>query len=349
MIAIESISLTKHFQVSVKEPGLTGALRSFFEHKYRTVEAVNQVSFKINRGELVGFLGPNGAGKTTTLKMLSGLLHPTSGDVRVLGYVPWERQSQFQKSFSMVMGQRTQLWWDLPCRETFLLNQKIYDIPEHDFQEMKNELVELLDLKELLTVPVKKLSLGERMKAELACALLHRPQVLLLDEPTLGLDVVMQKKLRQFIKDYNQRYSATILLTSHYMIDVEELCKRVIIIDTGQILYDGDLSSIVEKYAPDKTVTLSSPKTLDEKSLAPYGRVVEISAHTARIEVSRKEVSQSVGKLLSAIPVTDLSIEELPIEEIIRRVFLRAAKPKPPEPVPEKSDSPPFPNERTAP
>ena len=339
MIAIESISLTKHFQVSVKEPGLTGALRSFFEHKYRTVEAVNQVSFKINRGELVGFLGPNGAGKTTTLKMLSGLLHPTSGDVRVHGYVPWERQSQFQKSFSMVMGQRTQLRWDLPAANLFL-NQKIYDIPEHDFQEMKMNSVELLDLKELLTVPVKNFH-SANMKAELACALLHRPGPASTNQRWVS--TLSCKKLRQFIKDYNQRYSATILLTSHYMIDVEELCKRVIIIDTGQILYDGDLHPSWKIRA--RQNRHSRPQNTRRKSFAPYGRVRNLRPPPASSFC--KEVSKS-GNLLSAIPVTDLSIEELPIEEIIRRVFLQPPNPNHPNQSP-KNPIHPFPNERTAP
>jgi len=269
----------------------------------------------------VGFLGPNGAGKTTTLKLLSGLLYPTSGKMTILGYVPFKREELFLKKFSMVMGQRTQLWWDLPARETFALNQKIYEIPEIVFKKRKEELIEILELKELVDVPVKKLSLGERMKAELACALLHEPEILLLDEPTLGLDLLMQKKLRHFILEYNKRTESTIVLTSHNMSDVEELCKRVMIVNEGQLLYDGELEKIVEHYTPEKLVTLSSSKTIEPELLKKFGRMVSINGTTAKIEVARKEVASTIQKLFNAIPLIDLSIEELPIEEIIRRVF----------------------------
>jgi ABC-2 type transport system ATP-binding protein len=327
MIAIETKSLCKQFKVPVKKPGLKGALEFFFKKKFKTVEAVKGISFQIEKGELVGFLGPNGAGKTTTLKLLSGLLYPTSGTLNVLGFVPWKRETRFQKKFSMVMGQRTQLWWDLPAVETFALNQKIYEIPQKDFEERKEEITELLEIEDLLDVPVKKLSLGERMKAELACAILHRPEVLLLDEPTLGLDIVMQKKLRHFILQYKERHAATILLTSHNMADVEELCKRVIVIDGGEILYDGDLEKIVQKYAPDKLVVLSSSRVLEARDLAKFGRIVSHNGTSAKLEVPRREVSAVIGKMLSEIPVVDLSIEELPIEEIIRRVFLKSPAP----------------------
>lgn len=340
MTAIRTKNLSKHFQIAVKKPGLSGALASFFKRDYKNVEAVKSVSFDIEKGELVGFLGPNGAGKTTTLKMLSGLLYPSSGLVEVMGHVPHERKTEFQKKFSIVMGQRTQLWWELPARETFILNQKIYEIPENEFQEMREELVRLLEINDLISVPVKKLSLGERMKAELACALLHKPEVLLLDEPTLGLDVVMQKKLRHFIKDYNQKYNATILLTSHNMNDVEELCKRVMIIDDGQLLYDGNLQNIVEQYAPDKSVTLTTPQAPDLENLAKFGRIVLTEGHSVKIEVPRKEIPQLMAKLLSQVAVVDLTIEELPIEEIVRRIFLKIPVPKPKvEPKPsEESD-----------
>ena len=338
MIAIETRGLSKQFQVPVKKPGLKGALEFFVDKKFKTVDAVKDVSFQIEKGELVGFLGPNGAGKTTTLKLLSGLLYPTSGAMSVLGFVPWERDTRFQMKFSMVMGQRTQLWWDLPAGETFLLNQKIYEIPQRDFDERREEITDLLDIRDLLDVPVKKLSLGERMKAELACAILHKPEVLLLDEPTLGLDIVMQKKLRHFILEYNRRNAATILLTSHNMADVEELCKRVIVIDGGQLLYDGELAKIVEKYAPDKLVILSSSRPIDPKDLSRFGRVVSHNGISAKIEVPRRQVSAAVGKMLAQIPVVDLAIEELPIEEIVRRVFLKtpAASPLFPEPEPDR-------------
>ncbi len=324
MNAIQVKNLSKTFQVAIKKPGLSGVFQSLIKKEHKDVPAVQGVSFDIARGELVGFLGPNGAGKTTTLKLLSGLLYPTSGEAYVMGHLPWKREKEFQMNFSMVMGQRTQLWWDLPARETFVLNQKIFEIPEKDFFARQDRIVDLLDLGSLLDTPVKKLSLGERMKAELACSILHYPKVLLLDEPTLGLDLVMQKRLRQFIREYNAETQSTILITSHNMADVEELCKRVIIIDDGKILYDGDLSKIVEKYAPDKLVSLSSSKTLDAKDLQKFGRVTEVSGQDAKIEIPRKQVSSVMAKLLSEIPVIDLSIEELSIEEIIRRVFTDA-------------------------
>ena len=301
---------------------MRGAFRALFKKENRIVPAVQDISFDIAPGELVGFLGPNGAGKTTTLKVLSGLLYPTSGEVEILGFAPWKREKDFQMNFSMVMGQRTQLWWDLPARETFVLNQKIFEISDKDFRERRARITELLDIGDLLEVPVKKLSLGERMKAELACAILHYPKILLLDEPTLGLDLVMQKKLRNFIRDYNRETGSTILLTSHNMADVEELCKRVIIIDGGRILYDGDLSKIVERYAPDKLVTLTSSVPLDIAGLKALGKVISHNGSSAELEIPRKDVSRVMGLLLAQVPVVDLSIEELPIEEIIRRVFL---------------------------
>jgi len=240
--------LSKTFQVAHKAPGLRGALSGLFSREYRAVEAVRAISFEVQEGELVGFLGPNGAGKTTTLKMLSGLLHPTSGQATVLGHVPWKRERSFQKRFTMVMGQRTQLWWDLPAWDSFLLNKEIFEIPEASFHRTVDELSTLLEIQDLLDVPVKKLSLGQRMKAELACSLLHEPSVLLLDEPTIGLDVVMQKKVREFILDYQKRRKATILLTSHNMEDIAELCSRVMLINHGQLLFDGALTEIQKQF-----------------------------------------------------------------------------------------------------
>jgi ABC-2 type transport system ATP-binding protein len=245
---IEVRSLTKTFRVAHKDPGLAGALKGLFTRQYRDVHAVRDITFSIKEGELVGFLGPNGAGKTTTLKMLSGLLHPSSGEATVLGHVPWKRERDFQKQFTMVMGQRTQLWWDLPAWDSFLLNKEIYEIPKDQFEDMVNDLADLLEIKDLLDVPVKKLSLGQRMKAELACSLLHRPRVLLLDEPTIGLDVVMQQKVREFIRAYNRKWKATVLLTSHNMEDVSELCTRILLINHGQILFDGSLPDFQTHY-----------------------------------------------------------------------------------------------------
>jgi len=248
--------LAKTYRVPQKEAGLAGALRGLFSRQYRDVEAVKNVSFTIQEGELVGFLGPNGAGKTTTLKMLSGLLHPTSGEASVLGFQPWERNPAYQKQFTMVMGQRTQLWWDLPAWDSFLLNKEIFEIPQAQFDETVGELTTLLEIADLMDTPVKKLSLGQRMKAELACSLLHRPRVLLLDEPTIGLDVIMQQKVRQFIREYNRKYKATVLLTSHNMEDVEELCERLILINHGHILFDGTLTDFQKQHGK-KTLTES--------------------------------------------------------------------------------------------
>jgi ABC-2 type transport system ATP-binding protein len=251
-IAIEARLLSKHFRVAQKTPGFAGAFKGLFSRQYRDVHAVKEVSFSIKEGELVGFLGPNGAGKTTTLKMLSGLLHPSSGEAHVLGFVPWRRERKFQKQFTMVMGQRTQLWWDLPAWDSFLLNREIFEIPQAEFDRTVKELSSLLEIDDLLEIPVKKLSLGQRMKAELACSLLHSPRVLLLDEPTIGLDVMMQKKVREFILDYNRRRKATLLLTSHNMDDIAELCSRVILIDHGRILFDGELAEIHKRYGDGK-------------------------------------------------------------------------------------------------
>lgn len=246
--AIEVRRLSKSFRVPQKEPGLSGALKGLFSRHYRDIPAVQQVSFSVEEGELVGFLGPNGAGKTTTLKMLSGLLHPSSGEAHVLGFTPWERHRTFQRQFTMVMGQRTQLWWDLPAWDSFLLNKEIFEIPDASFKRTVDELSELLEIRDLLDIPIKKLSLGQRMKAELACSLLHEPKVLLLDEPTVGLDVMMQQKVREFIAHYNKRQRATILLTSHNMDDVSELCSRVILINHGRLLFDGPLQEIHDRF-----------------------------------------------------------------------------------------------------
>lgn len=321
MSAISVNHLTKHYKVHQKEPGLTGSLKSLFKRKYETVKAVDDISFKIDPGELVGFIGPNGAGKTTTLKCLSGLLYPTSGQVKVLGYTPWDRQPQFQKQFSLVMGQKNQLWWDLPAMETFLLNKEIYEIPSKQFKSTLDALVELLDIKKVLNVQVRKLSLGQRMKCELIAALLHNPKVLFLDEPTIGLDVVMQKTMRDFIKNYNQKFNSTIILTSHYMDDVKELASRVIIIDDGKILFDGRLQDVIDKYARNKILTVVFSKDVSAKRLADFGQVKEYSFPSAKLTVDRLDAPKKAAELLSKFPVADLTIEEPPIEAIIREVF----------------------------
>lgn len=257
-MVIKAQRLKKFYRVYKKEPGLVGSLKSLVKRKHDEVKAVSDISFEIKKGELVGFIGPNGAGKTTTLKCLSGLLYPDSGKISVLDFKPWDRQPEFLKQIAFIMGQKGQLWWDLPPIETFSLNKEIYEIPEAEYQRTLKELVDLLEIKDLLKVQVRKLSLGERMKCELVASLLHSPQVLFLDEPTIGLDIVMQKKIRDFIKDYNARHQATIILTSHYMTDVQELCKRVIIIDKGKIVFDGKITEVLKKYAKYKTLKFVS-------------------------------------------------------------------------------------------
>ncbi len=320
--AVSLRGLTKEFEVPERDPGLWGAARSLLRPKTRRVVAVKDLSLSIEEGELVGFLGANGAGKTTTLKMLSGLLHPTHGEASVLGHVPWRREPEFQKAMTLVMGQRTQLWWEIPARETFRLNAAIYGLSDAEYRRNLSELVSLLELADCLSVPVKKLSLGQRMRAELAAALLHRPRLLLLDEPTLGLDVVMQKKVRQFIADNNKRRRATTILTSHNMGDVVELCRRVVIIDRGALLYDGPLDRLVERYAASKVIRVVLERSVPLKDLEAIGRVVENGSVRAVIEVPRREVSRAAAALLKTIPVADLTIEEPPIDDIVRQIFL---------------------------
>lgn len=314
-------NLKKFFKVHQKEPGLSGSIKSLFSRKYYDVKAVDDISFEIEEGELIGFIGPNGAGKTTTLKMLSGLLYPTSGKVDVLGFTPSDRKSAFQKQFSLVMGQKNQLWWDLPAMESLILNKAIYEVPEDQFKKTLDELVELLEVQDILKVQVRKLSLGQRMKMELIAALIHSPKILFLDEPTIGLDVVMQKKMRDFIKEYNQRFNATIILTSHYMDDVKELCKRVIVIDHGKVLFDGQLDKIIEKYADHKILSVVLAKDIPREKLEKLAEVVTVEYPKVVFSVKRKEVSSKAAQILKELPVEDLNIEEVEIEEIIRRLF----------------------------
>ncbi len=322
---IEVKNLKKFYKVHQKEPGLSGSLKAFFKREYKQVEAVNDISFEIKAGELVGFIGPNGAGKTTTLKTLSGLLYPTSGKVKVLGFNPWERKHQFQKQFSLVMGQKNQLWWDLPASESFLLNKEIYGVSDADFKKTLDELVEILEVQEFLKVQVRKLSLGQRMKMELIAALIHSPKILFLDEPTIGLDVVMQKKLRDFIKEYNKRFNATIILTSHYMEDVKQLCERVIVIDHGRILFDGKLDDIIKKFADHKTLDIVFGEKIDWEKLAEFGKVMEYDLPKVTIQVKRKDVPDIAAKLLAKYEIDDLNIEEAKIEDIIREVFSKTS------------------------
>jgi ABC-2 type transport system ATP-binding protein len=320
--------LRKYYQVHQKEPGFIGSMKSFVNRRYFHVKAVDGVSFGIEPGEMVGFLGPNGAGKTTTLKVLSGLLFPTQGRASVLGFTPHERHPAYLKQFTLVMGQKNQLIWDLPAIETFLVNKAIYEIPTADYAATVKELDELLDLQPLLKKQVRKLSLGERMKCELAAALLHRPRVLFLDEPTIGLDVTMQVAIRQFVAAYNQRHGATIILTSHYMADVTALTKRVIVIDRGKLLYDGDLRQLVEQVAPYKLLSLVLREGTSPNVLAQYGEIETLDGVKATLRVPRGQATEVAARLLSSIKVDDVLIEEPPVEDIIRQVFAesRAAR-----------------------
>lgn len=323
VIAVDHVK--KYFKVYKKKPGLLGSIHSLWHREYEEVKAVDDISFTIQQGEMVGFIGQNGAGKTTTLKMLSGLLFPTGGSVSVLGYNPWQRQAEFQKQFALVMGQKNQLWWDLPAMETFLLNKSIYEIPDDQFKTSLSDLSTLLDVQDILNVQVRKLSLGQRMKCELIAALLHNPKVLFLDEPTIGLDVVMQKALRDFIKQYNAQYNATIILTSHYMGDVKELCPRAIIVDHGRKIFDGQLQDIIDKYARAKIVSLVFAKPIRKQDLIPFGEIKEFdedgSDYSATLLVPRKQAAKVAAKIMDTLPVQDLTIEEPPIEAIIREVF----------------------------
>jgi ABC-2 type transport system ATP-binding protein len=314
-------NLKKYFKVYKKQPGLMGSIKSLWHREYEEVKAVDDISFDIQPGEIIGFIGQNGAGKTTTLKMLSGLLYPTSGEVNVLGYNPWDRKPDFQKQFALVMGQKNQLWWDLPAMESFILNKAIYEVPDREYKKTLDKLMDLLDVRDIVNIQVRKLSLGQRMKCELIAALLHNPKVLFLDEPTIGLDVVMQKVLRDFIKAYNKEFGATIILTSHYMGDVKELCKRAIIIDHGHKIFDGDLQDIIDQFARNKILSLIFSENVKEKDLKKYGDVREFEFPRATILVPREQAAQKAGKILSDLPVADVNIEEPSIEAIIREVF----------------------------
>jgi len=320
-MTIEVRNLRKYYQIHRKGVGLRGSLQAFIRRRYETVKAVDGIDFTIDTGEMVGFLGPNGAGKTTTLKVLAGLLHPTAGEVRVLGYTPFERKTAFLKQITLVMGQKQQLLWDLPAIETFEVNRVIFEVPAHEYRQMLKVLTDLLELGDLLNKQVRKLSLGERMKCELAAALLHRPQVLFLDEPTIGLDVTMQARVREFVAEYNRRYGATVLLTSHYMADVTALCRRVIVINHGRLLYDGNLQRMVEQVAPHKIIHLTLHQPIALETLNRYGEVQRYDGLEVELKVSRYETSRIGAQLLSELPVADVNIAEPPIEEIISEVF----------------------------
>ena len=322
---IEVSELTKTYRTYKRRPGFKGALRGLFHREYESVNAAQNVSFSVTEGELVGFLGPNGAGKTTTLKMLAGLLYPTSGSAHVLGYVPWERKDGYRRQFALLLGQKNQLWWDLPARESLELNARIYGIPNDQMERTVGELTELLDVKAKLNVMVRELSLGERMKMELIAALLHQPRVLFLDEPTIGLDVVSQQTVREFLRTHNSKRKTTILLTSHYMADIQELCQRVIIIDKGTIFFDGRLSDVMDRFADFKIITiqLATPVPLDPAAIGRFGEVVAKTELSIKLRVKRERVIATCKELLDRLPVQDIDIQEVPIEEIIRKIFAR--------------------------
>lgn len=320
--AIHVKDLTKIYKVPEREAGVKAAVVSLFKRKYKEVRAVDGINFQIEPGEIVGFLGPNGAGKTTTLKMLAGLLYPTSGELSVLGHLPEKREKDFLRQITLVMGQRSQLNWDIPAIDSYNLYRAIYGIPQAQYEKARDEMIEVMQLGDLVKKPVRNLSLGERMKAEAVGALLHQPGVLFLDEPTIGLDVTMQRRIRRFIQEYNHEHKATVLLTSHYMADVQALCKRVIVIHHGQILYDGDLSGLVEQFSAMKTlVVTTSDMNGKQPDMAAYGSVISAEPNRIAVRVSKADAPQVTARLLADLPVTDLTVEDPPIEEVIEHVF----------------------------
>jgi ABC-2 type transport system ATP-binding protein len=321
--------LRKHYQVHERPPGTAAALRSIFRRTYKTIAAVDGIDFDIGGGERVGFLGPNGAGKTTTLKVLSGLLHPTGGEVAVDGHDPRRREDAFLKKIMLVLGQKQQLLWDLPPSETFELNRAVYGVPRTEFVATMRELSEMLELGDLVKRPSRTLSLGERMKCELAAALVHRPRVLFLDEPTIGLDVSMQATVRDFVRRYNERYGATLILTSHYMEDVQRLCPRVIVIDKGKLVYDGALEQLVAQVRPDKRIVLRFARPVDAGDLAGMGTVVRHDAHACEsvLDVHKDAVNRVVTRALASLPISDLTVENPPLEEVMSELFARGRAP----------------------
>ena len=317
VIAVSGLS--KHYKVASREAGLKAATKSLFKRTFNTVKAVDGISFNIEPGEVVGFLGPNGAGKTTTLKMLSGLLYPTAGTGSVLGFEPSRRQAGFLQQIALVMGNRSQLSWDLPAVDSFELQRAIYAIPRRQFEQTRDDFIELLEIKDLVKKPVRNLSLGERMKVEIVGALLHRPRVLFLDEPTIGLDVTMQRRIRSFVVEYNQRYGATVLLTSHYMADVEALCKRIIVIHNGRLLFDGELSELMERFSAYKTIGVTFNSSYS--NWGQYGEVLNRDGVHVTLRVPKTDTPQVTARILAEQEVDDLTVEDPPIEDVIEKVF----------------------------
>ena len=314
-------NLKKVYRVHQKPQGLGASVKALFRRRYKYVRAVDGISFDIEPGEMVGFLGPNGAGKTTTLKILSGLIYPTEGEVRVLDFLPWERKNAYRRQFALLMGQKNQLWWDLPAIESFRLHKEIYAIEDGKFERVRNELTELLEVGDLLHQPVRELSLGERMKMELVAALLHSPTILFLDEPTIGLDVVAQAGIRRCLREYNESRNVTILLTSHYMQDIEALCDRVLVMTRGRLIHDGPLRDIVDRLADHKIVTVRFHDGQMPDRLEEWGEILELKPPRVKFRLPRDSATQHAGRLLARYDIDDLSIEDPPIEDVIRRMF----------------------------
>jgi len=324
MPVVEISGLKKSYRVYQKQEGLLASVRGLFHRQYKTVDAVRGIDLKVEQGEFVAFLGPNGAGKTTTLKLLSGVIHPTAGTATVMGYVPWKREHAYRRRFALVMGQKNQLWWDLPAQESFRLHQQIYRIDPREFERARDELTDLLQVRQLLGRPVRELSLGERMKMELIAALLHSPEVLFLDEPTIGLDVVAQHNIQNFLRHYQEQRQITILLTSHYMKDVAALCRRAVIIAQGTIMYDGSLAGIIDKFSGHKVVTLAFADDADPPDLSQFGTVVEVRSPKVKLKVDRPKVAEMLAAVLNDHVVSDVSVEDPPLEDVIAEVFTTA-------------------------
>ena len=315
MITVEH--LRKEFTYYKKMTGIRGSLHNLFHREALTKEAVRDISFSVEKGEMIGFLGPNGAGKTTTLKMLSGILYPTGGRIEVDGFIPWERKNEFKRRISIVMGQKNQLWWDLPASDSFYLNKCIFGVDDGPYRDIVTRLSEMLEVKELLNVQVRRLSLGERMKMEILAALIHRPEILFLDEPTIGLDILSQKKIREFLKVCNEQWKITVIITSHYMADIEALCDRAVIINQGQLVYDGKLGEVNQLMGKRKLLTVKTSATVEAGQWEAYGPVREVSAAGAVLEVSQEKVQEVLTAILSGLPVEDFTVTEIPIEESI--------------------------------
>ncbi|WP_342476824.1 ATP-binding cassette domain-containing protein [Paenibacillus sp. FSL H7-0350] len=318
---IQVEELSKSFKYYEKELGLKKSLKNLVKRKSLIKEAVSDISLVIEQGEMVGFLGPNGSGKTTTLKMLSGILYPTSGQATVLGYVPWERKKEFKMQFSIVMGQKSQLWWDLPANESLYLNKCIYEVEDESYNLILDELTEMLDVKDLLNIQVRRLSLGERMKMELIASLIHRPKVIFLDEPTIGLDLISQKRIREFLKYYNQQTKATVILTSHYMADIEDLCKRTIIINQGKIVYDGDLRRVNELFHAKKIIKLQFTDEVPRQALSDYGVITQHDGLNAVMEIDKHELQRLSKMMLDRFPILDFTVEDIPVERGIESLY----------------------------